>query len=167
MHFRAAYYLSLQRDAALLGQRDGTRIKRWRQLSHFSLMLPLPGVHVTGPCSLILSLTWIYLWEINQYVLVLTRVGNKKSFTLMLLVTNLTNTKVCKKLKIYWNPGTLVLSWDYSVRAFQWILKWPGLGGFRISLVLVLWNGSSLSIGRVKCHRLISIRSFNGEKYFR
>ena len=43
-------------------------------------------------------------------------------------MANLANTKFCKNLKNYWNPGTWLLIWQYSVRAFQLIPtgSWPG-----------------------------------------
>ena len=44
-------------------------------------------------------------------------------------------------MKNDWNPGTLVLIWECSVRAIRWIWKWLGLGGFQKSLwFLVLWT---------------------------
>ena len=39
-----------------------------------------------------------------------------------------------KKLNNYWNPGTWELTWEYSVRAIQWIPTWQGLDVFQKSL---------------------------------
>ena len=36
--------------------------------------------------------------------------------------------------KDFWNPCTLVLIWEYSARAIQWIPTWQGLDGFQKSL---------------------------------
>ena len=52
----------------------------------------------------------------------------------MLLVSNLTNTKRCKKLESDWNPGIWILFSEYSAKAVQWIPKWQGLYGFQKSL---------------------------------
>ena len=40
-----------------------------------------------------------------------------------------------KKLKNDWNPGIWVLTWEYSVRAIQWIPTWQGLDVFQKSLL--------------------------------
>ena len=45
----------------------------------------------------------------------------------LMLVAKLANTKSCKKLKNYWNPGTWVLIWENAVRAIQWIPTWQSL----------------------------------------
>ena len=72
------------------------------------------------------------------------------SLTLMLLLANLANTKLCKKkLRNYWNPGIWVLIWKYSTRAIQWIPTWQGLDVFQKSLHSCALDESSLSIGRV------------------
>ena len=55
-----------------------------------------------------------------------------------------------KSLKIDWNPGTWVLIWEYSARAFQWIPTWHGLDVFQKSLRSCALDESSLSIGRMK-----------------
>ena len=55
-----------------------------------------------------------------------------------------------KKLKNDWTPGTLVLIWEYSSRAIQWIPTWHALDGFQKSLHPYDLIESSLSIGRVK-----------------
>ena len=72
------------------------------------------------------------------------------ALTLMLLVTNLTNTKLRKNLENDWNPGKWVLTWKYSARAFKWIPTWQGLDDFQKSLHPCVLDESSLSIGRVK-----------------
>ena len=48
------------------------------------------------------------------------------SLILMLLVTNLANTKWRKHQKNHWNPGIWVLIWEYSVSAIQWVPTWQG-----------------------------------------
>ena len=61
-------------------------------------------------------------------VLKLSRIGRfrkEKLLSLILLVENLASIKWCKKLD--WNPGTWVLIWQFSVRAFQWMPTWQGL----------------------------------------
>ena len=70
--------------------------------------------------------------------------------TLMLLGANLSKTKWYKNLENDWNPGTWVLIWEFSVRAFQWILTLQGFCGFLKSLRPCPLDESSLSIGRVK-----------------
>ena len=69
--------------------------------------------------------------------------------TLILLVANLGNAKWCKNLKNDWNPGILVLIWEHSTRAIQWVPTWPGLDGFQKSLRPSALEKSSLSIRRV------------------
>ena len=66
----------------------------------------------------------------------------------MLLMANLSNTDLCKK-RNDWNPGKWVLIWEYSMRAFQWISKWPGFDGFQRCLHSCTLDESSPSIGRV------------------
>ena len=62
---------------------------------------------------------------------------------------NFANTTWCKKDELfYWNPGTWLLTWEYSVRAFQWIPSWQGLGGYQKSYPCAL-DESSLSIEAV------------------
>ena len=54
----------------------------------------------------------------------------------MLLVANLANTKWCKipeKWLKPWNMG-IVLIWECSAKAIQWIPYWQGLDGFQKSL---------------------------------
>ena len=56
-------------------------------------------------------------------------------------------------LKPYWKwlkPWHMVLIWEYSARAIQWIPTWEGLDGFQKSLRYYALDESSLSIGRVK-----------------
>ena len=50
-----------------------------------------------------------------------------RSLKLMVLFTNLTNTKWCKHLKNDWNPGICFLKWECSARAIHWIPTWQGL----------------------------------------
>ena len=77
----------------------------------------------------------------------------KRNSTLMLLVTNLSNTNWCKI------PEKWLKSWHMGVaRAIQWIPTWQGLDGFQKSLspfyfyLFIFFGGgggeSSLSIGR-------------------
>ena len=68
----------------------------------------------------------------------------------MQLVAYLAYTKWCKKnhWKNDWKSGTLVLIWEYSVRAIKWIPTWQGWDVFSKSLSDAL-DESSLSIGRV------------------
>ena len=51
-----------------------------------------------------------------------------------------------KNWKNYWNPAILVLIWEFSARAFQWIPTWQGLGGFQKSLPPCAVDESNLSI---------------------
>ena len=51
-------------------------------------------------------------------------------------------------------PGTWVLIWEFSTRAFQWIPTWQGLDGFQKYLRSYALYKSSLSIGRVKVWNL-------------
>ena len=69
------------------------------------------------------------------------------NLTLMLRLANLANTKSlndAKNLKNDCNPGTWVLIWDYSVKAFHWIPTWQGLDFFQKSLRLCDLDKSSL-----------------------
>ena len=63
----------------------------------------------------------------------------------MLLVAYLANTKTKKYDS---KPGTLVLIWEYSARAIQWIPTWQGLDDFQKSLhpILVLWTKVALAL---------------------
>ena len=92
---------------------------------------------------------------IKKYVISPCQKQMPKSLTLMLLVTNLANTKLWKiNLKNDWNPGTWVLIWEYSVRAIKWIPTWqPCQDGFQNLLHLWALEESSLSIGRVHTGR--------------
>ena len=54
-----------------------------------------------------------------------------------------------KQLKNNRNPGTRVLIWEYTARAFQSMPTWQGLDGFQKSLHPCVLDVSSLSIGRV------------------
>ena len=71
------------------------------------------------------------------------------TLSLMLLVANLANTKWCTKPENDRNPGTWVLIWECSARAFKWIPTWQSLDGFQKSLRHCALDESSLSIGRV------------------
>ena len=82
-------------------------------------------------------------WLLNFTSLPLTAT---EPITLMLLVAYLANTKWCKNLKKYWNPGTLVLIWEYSVRAIQWIPT--SIKCFQNVLCSCALDESSLTIGR-------------------
>ena len=44
------------------------------------------------------------------------------------------------------NPGTLVLIWEYSARAIQWIPTWQGLDDFQGSLRPFILDESSLRL---------------------
>ena len=48
--------------------------------------------------------------------------------------------KDAKNLINYRNPGTWVLIWEYSARAFKWIPTWQGLDVFQKSLWTELWK---------------------------
>ena len=54
-----------------------------------------------------------------------------------------------KKLKNDWNPGMLVLIWEYLSIAIQWIQTWQGLDDFQKYLRPCALDESSLSIERV------------------
>ena len=68
----------------------------------------------------------------------------------MLLVTNLANTKCCKKTKNDWNPCKWVLIWKHSTRAFLWIPTWLGYDDFHNFLHCCELDKNYLSIRRVK-----------------
>ena len=76
--------------------------------------------------------------------------NSKRNSTLMLLVTNLSNTKRCKI------PEKWLKSWHMGVaRAIQWIPTWQGFRWFSKifeSFLFFFFGGgeSSLSVGRVK-----------------
>ena len=55
-----------------------------------------------------------------------------------------------KPEKNYENPGTWVLIWEYSARAFHWIPTWQGLDDFQKSFRPCPLDTSSLSTGRIK-----------------
>ena len=57
-----------------------------------------------------------------------------------------------KKLKNYWNPGTLVPIWEYSARAFQWIPTWHGLNGCQKYLRSMLWTEVALALEGLTHH---------------
>ena len=68
----------------------------------------------------------------------------------MLLVANLANTRWCKILWNDWNTGKCPLTWEYSVRAIQWVPTSQGLDGFQKYLRPCALDKSSRSVGRVK-----------------
>ena len=73
-----------------------------------------------------------------------------EELTPMLLVANLANKKQClKPLKKRLKRWHLVLIWEYSVRASQWIWTWQGFAGFQKSFASFCFGQSSLCIGRV------------------
>ena len=78
------------------------------------------------------------------------------SWTATLLLASSTLVNNCqyknntKKLKNDCNPGIWVLIWEYSLKKFQWIPTWQGIGGFEKSLCLCVLGESSFSIRRVK-----------------
>ena len=85
----------------------------------------------------------------------------------MMLVANFCQYKMMQKCrKNYCNPGILVLIWEYSVRAIQWIPTWKGLHGFQMSLHPCALNESSLSIRRVKGEMLLRKTPQLAFKYF-
>ena len=71
-----------------------------------------------------------------------------KVITLMLLMSNLANTKLCKKPEKGLKPWHMVIIWDCSARAIQWIPRWQGVDGFRKIFASFCLNKNSLSIGR-------------------
>ena len=88
------------------------------------------------------------------------------SFTLMLLVTNLVNTKWCKNLKNDWNPCTWVLIWECSARYIEWIPTCQGLDCYQKSLRPCALDESSLSIGRVNARFTILYKVYADKKNF-
>ena len=56
---------------------------------------------------------------------------------------------VCHRLKYDWNPGTWLLIWEYSMRAFWWIPTWQDLDDFQNSLSSCALDECSLGIERV------------------
>ena len=50
------------------------------------------------------------------------------------------------------NPGTLVLIWEYSTRAIQWVPTWQVLDGFQKIFASLCLEEIGLSIGRVNTH---------------
>ena len=70
--------------------------------------------------------------------------------TLMLVMANLANAKLCKKTENDCNPGKWILIWEYSVRAIQWIPTWQGLDVFQKSLHFSALDEGSLSMECVK-----------------
>ena len=114
-----------------------------------------------------------YQWEVRLIALILKLLeccvfssyighmakgcSSKSRLTLMLLVTNLTNTKWCKRHEKWLKPWHMVLIWEISARAFWWIPTWQGLDGFQKYLHPSALRGeSSLNVGSVNetyCYR--------------
>ena len=64
-----------------------------------------------------------------------------------------------KKPEEWRKPSHMVLIWEYSVRAIQWVPTWQGLDGFQISVSLCL-DQISLSIERVNTFESLA-RTYN------
>ena len=73
----------------------------------------------------------------------------------MLLLANFLIQNDAKNYRNDWNPGTWVLTWEYSVRVIQWKAAWQGLDGFQNSLHPSALDESSLSIGRINQGKII------------
>ena len=92
-----------------------------------------PGGKMLALCALVqIILTRGRMWEGGGGVGGPSHIYRNEP-TLLTLVANLANTKLCKEYTKK-TTDTWVLIWEYSAIAFQWIPIWQGLDGFQKSL---------------------------------